>query len=453
MNIKCPNCGQLIALEQNVYDSIANDVRNEQFEKELEKRAVSLSKEKEAAVQLAVSKAQNEKEKEIAALEAKLSKIAAEFEAEKQKSKSEFQAVLAEKNQQITKISAELGAAKEKSQSEMKIALASKEQEIALLNEKISSGKRDSEIAVKSAVQDKEKEIIQLKSDFAVLENKSKSEVSYIKEQFSAQLKAKDEEIAFYKDFKAKESTKQIGEDLEQFCLTEFNKNRALGFQNSYFEKDNKVSRASGSKGDFIFREASDDGVEFISIMFEMKNQADETATKHKNEDFLKELDKDRNEKGCEYAVLVSMLESDNDYYNTGIVDVSYKYPKMYVIRPQFFIPVITFLRNAAMNTLESKRELRRIQEQNMDITHFEEDLNKFKDGFSRNYDLASRKFMSAVEQIDKAISNLQKMKEDLLSSENNYRLANNKLEDLTVKKLVKNNPTMKQKFNELKGE
>ena len=240
---------------------------------------------------------------------------------------------------------------------------------------------------------------------------------------------------------------------MEQFCLTEFNKNRALGFQNSYFEKDNKVSRASGSKGDFIFREASGDGVEFISIMFEMKNQADETATKHKNEDFLKELDKDRNEKGCEYAVLVSMLESDNDYYNTGIVDVSYKYPKMYVIRPQFFIPVITFLRNAAMNTLESKRELRRIQEQNMDITHFEEDLNKFKDGFSRNYDLASRKFMSAVEQIDKAISNLQKMKEDLLSSENNYRLANNKLEDLTVKKLVKNNPTMKQKFNELKGE
>ena len=217
MNIKCPNCGQLIALEQNVYDSIANDVRNEQFEKELEKRAVSLSKEKDAAVQLAVSKAQNEKEKEIAALEAKLSKIAAEFEAEKQKSKSEFQAVLAEKNQQITKISTELGAAKEKSQSEMKIALASKEQEIALLNEKISSGKRDSEIAVKSAVQDKEKEIIQLKSDFAVLENKSKSEVSSIKEQFSAQLKAKDEEIAFYKDFKAKESTKQIGEDLEEF--------------------------------------------------------------------------------------------------------------------------------------------------------------------------------------------------------------------------------------------
>ena len=451
MNIKCPNCGQLIPLEQNVYDSIANDVRNEQFEKELEKRAASFEQEKESEIQLAVSKAQSEKNKEIAELEVKLSKITSQFDAEKQKTKADLQAALAAKEQEFIKVSAELDSVKQKSQSELKIALASKEQEIAILKEKIDSGKKESEIAVKSAVQDKEKEIIQLKSDLAVMENKAKSDVSSIKEELMAQLKAKDDVIAFYKDFKAKESTKQIGEDLEQFCLTEFNKNRALGFQNSYFEKDNKVSKASGSKGDFIFREKSSDGVEFISIMFEMKNQADETATKHKNEDFLKELHKDRTEKDCEYAVLVSMLESDNDYYNTGIVDVSYKYPKMYIIRPQFFIPVITFLRNAAMNTLESKRELKRIQEQNMDITHFEEDLNKFKDGFSRNYDLASRKFMSAIDDIDKAISNLQKMKEDLLSSENNYRLANNKLEDLTVKKLVKNNPTMKQKFDELK--
>lgn len=451
MNIKCPNCGQLISLEQNVYDSIANEVRNEQFEKELEKRVDSLNKEKFSEIQLAVSKAQNEKDKEISELNAKLSKLTAEFDSEKQKSKSDLQLALSTKEQQIVKISAELAAIKEKSQSELKIALSAKEQEISLLKEKLDSGKKDSEIAVKSAIQDKEKEIIQLKSSLEIMETKSKHEVSSIKEQFATQLKAKDEEIAFYKDFKAKESTKQIGEDLEQFCLMEFNKNRALGFQNSYFEKDNKVSKASGSKGDFIFKEKSSDGVEFISIMFEMKNQADETSTKHKNEDFLKELDKDRCEKGCEYAVLVSMLESDNDYYNTGIVDVSYKFPKMYVIRPQFFIPVITFLRNAAMNTLESKRELKRIQEQNMDITHFEEDLNKFKDGFSRNYDLASRKFMSAIDDIDKAISNLQKMKEDLLSSENNYRLANNKLEDLTVKKLVKNNPTMKQKFEDLK--
>lgn len=451
MNVKCPNCGQVIALEQNVYDSIASEVRNEQFEMELEKRALLLNKEKASEIQLAVSRAQNEKDKEIADLNARLSQMTAELGSEKQKSKSDMQIALSAKEQQIAKISAELESAKEKSQSDMKIALAAKEQEIALLKERLDSGKRDSEIAVKSAVQDRDKEIIQLKSSLELLETKSKHEVSSMKEQFMAQIKAKDDEIAFYKDFKAKESTKKIGEDLEQFCLAEFNKNRAVGFQNSYFEKDNKVSKASGSKGDFIFRESSPDGVEFISIMFEMKNQADDTAAKHKNEDFLKELDKDRNEKGCEYAVLVSMLESDNDYYNTGIVDVSYRYPKMYVIRPQFFIPVITFLRNAAMNTLESKRELKRIQEQNMDITRFEDDLNKFKSGFSRNYDLASRKFMSAIDDIDKAISNLQKMKEDLLSSENNYRLANNKLEDLTVKKLVKNNPTMKQKFDSLK--
>lgn len=451
MNVKCPNCGQVIALEQNVYDSIASEVRNEQFEMELEKRALLMNKEKASEIQLAVSRAQNEKDKEIADLNARLSQMTAELGSEKQKSKSDMQIALSAKEQQIAKISAELESAKEKSQSDMKIALAAKEQEIALLKERLDSGKRDSEIAVKSAVQDRDKEIIQLKSSLELLETKSKHEVSSIKEQFMAQIKAKDDEIAFYKDFKAKESTKKIGEDLEQFCLAEFNKNRAVGFQNSYFEKDNKVSKASGSKGDFIFRESSPDGVEFISIMFEMKNQADDTAAKHKNEDFLKELDKDRNEKGCEYAVLVSMLESDNDYYNTGIVDVSYRYQKMYVIRPQFFIPVITFLRNAAMNTLESKRELKRIQEQNMDITRFEDDLNKFKSGFSRNYDLASRKFMSAIDDIDKAISNLQKMKEDLLSSENNYRLANNKLEDLTVKKLVKNNPTMKQKFDSLK--
>lgn len=451
MNVKCPNCGQVIALEQNVYDSIASEVRNEQFEMELEKRALLMNKEKASEIQLAVSRAQNEKDKEIADLNARLSQMTAELGSEKQKSKSDMQIALSAKEQQIAKISAELESAKEKSQSDMKIALAAKEQEIALLKERLDSGKRDSEIAVKSAVQDRDKEIIQLKSSLELLETKSKHEVSSIKEQFMAQIKAKDDEIAFYKDFKAKESTKKIGEDLEQFCLAEFNKNRAVGFQNSYFEKDNKVSKASGSKGDFIFRESSPDGVEFISIMFEMKNQADDTAAKHKNEDFLKELDKDRNEKGCEYAVLVSMLENDNDYYNTGIVDVSYRYPKMYVIRPQFFIPVITFLRNAAMNTLESKRELKRIQEQNMDITRFEDDLNKFKSGFSRNYDLASRKFMSAIDDIDKAISNLQKMKEDLLSSENNYRLANNKLEDLTVKKLVKNNPTMKQKFDSLK--
>lgn len=420
MRIDCPNCGKSIVLESNVYDSIANEVRNEQFDIELEKRAASLLHQKESEVALAVTKAENLKEKEIAELKAKLSGA-----------------------------NAALTAQEEKSRAELRIALAQKENKITELEGKLLSSQKDSELAVKSALQEKTGEIIRLKSDLEIAEAKSKNSEAILKEQFAGIIKAKDEEIAFYKDFKAKESTKQIGEDLEQFCLTEFNKNRAIGFQNAYFEKDNKVS-SSGSKGDFIFRESSADGVEFISIMFEMKNEADRTATKSRNEDFFKELDKDRNEKKCEYAVLVSMLESQNDFYNTGIVDVSYKYPKMYVIRPQFFIPVITFLRNAALNTLEAKRELKAMQVQNMDITHFEEDLNKFKEGFGRNYSLASRKFMSAIDDIDKAISNLQKMKEDLLGSENNYRLANSKLEDLSVKKLTRNNPTMKKKFDEL---
>ena len=420
MRIDCPNCGKSILLESNVYDSIANEVRNEQFDIELEKRAASLLHQKESEVALAVTKAENLKEKEIAELKAKLSAA-----------------------------TSALASKEEQAKSELKLALAQKENKITELEGKLLSSQKDSELAVKSALQEKAGEIIRLKSDLEIAEAKSKNSEAILKEQFAGIIKAKDEEIAFYKDFKAKESTKQIGEDLEQFCLTEFNKNRAIGFQNAYFEKDNKVS-SSGSKGDFIFRESSPDGVEFISIMFEMKNEADRTATKSRNEDFFKELDKDRNEKKCEYAVLVSMLESQNDFYNTGIVDVSYKYPKMYVIRPQFFIPVITFLRNAALNTLDAKRELKAMQVQNMDITHFEEDLNKFKEGFGRNYSLASRKFMSAIDDIDKAISNLQKMKEDLLGSENNYRLANSKLEDLSVKKLTRNNPTMKKKFDEL---
>lgn len=423
MQIKCPNCGESITLEQNAYDSIANDIRNEQFEQELEKRAASLIKEKESEIALAVSKTENIKEKEI----------------------SELKAKLATANSAVDTV-------KEKSQSELQIALAKKDNEIASLKGMLDSSKKDSEMAVKSAIQDKEKEIIQLKSDLELSKTKAQNNESSMKEQFNALIKAKDEEIAFYKDFKAKESTKQIGEDLEQYCLSEFNKIRAMGFPNAYFEKDNKISASSGSKGDLIFRDYTPEKLEYISIMFECKNQADTTATKKTNESFFKELDKDRNEKGCEYAVLVSMLEEDNDTYNVGIVDVSHKYPKMYVIRPQFLLPVITFLRNAAMNTIEAKRELQAIKAQNIDITHFEEDLNKFKEGFSRNYDLASRKFKSAIDDIDKAIANLQKMKEDLLGSENNYRLANNKLEDLSVTKLVKNNPTMKQKFEDAKN-
>ncbi len=308
--------------------------------------------------------------------------------------------------------------------------------------------KRSTDLTVQTAVQEREKEILELQNQLRLESTQWELKEKSLSEQHAAELRQKDEEIAYYKDFKARQSTKMIGESLEQHCETEFNKLRATAFKNAYFEKDNDAR--TGSKGDFIYRETSDDGVEFISIMFEMKNEMDTTATKHKNEDFFKELDKDRWEKNCEYAVLVTMLEADNEFYNSGIVDVSYKYPKMYVVRPQFFIPIITVLRNAALNSLKYRTELAQIREQNLDITHFEEDLNDFKDKFARNYRLASEKFQKAIEEIDKTIDHLQKTKEALLSSENNLRLANNKAEDLTIKRLTRNNLTMAQKFAEL---
>ena len=393
--IKCPKCGEVFQIDEAGYAEIVKQVRNREFNEELQRQKAVMDSEKKLAVDLAVSK----------------------------------------------------------SSAELNTALSKKDQEIAELKGKIEADRSKSELAVKTALQEKETIISELQSKIKLDESQALLRENALKDQYTAQLKAKDETIAFYKDFKAKESTKQIGEDLEQYCLAEFNKNRALGFQNAYFEKDNEVSKTSGSKGDFIFRDYSGEGeekIEFISIMFEMKNQADETATKHKNEDFFKELDKDRNEKKCEYAVLVSMLEEDNDYYNTGIVDVSYKYPKMYVIRPQFFIPVITFLRNAAMNSLEYKRQIVEIKNQNIDITNFETDLNVFKDKFLNNVELAMRQHSSAIDEIDKAIKTLQKIKELFEKSDNNLRLANGKLEDLTIKKLVRNNPTMKQKFDDL---
>ena len=402
--IKCPKCGEVFQIDEAGYAEIVKQVRTREFNDELQRQKQSMDAEKKMAVELAVSK----------------------------------------------------------SVAELQNTLAKKDQEITQLRSSIETDKTKAELAVKTALQEKEILIQNLQNKLKLEESQAQNRENSIKEQFTAQLKAKDETIAFYKDFKAKESTKQIGEDLEQYCLAEFNKNRAIGFQNAYFEKDNKVSASSGSKGDFIFRdycegvgEGSGDGedrIEFISIMFEMKNQADTTSTKKKNEDFFKELDKDRTEKKCEYAVLVSMLEEDNDYYNTGIVDVSYKYPKMYVIRPQFFIQIITILRNAALNTLDYKRELAFIRNQNIDITHFESDLAAYKDKFLRNVELASRQHADAIAEIDKAINVLQNIKELFVKSDNNLRLANDKLEDITIKKLTKNNPTMKQKFDELNG-
>lgn len=390
--IKCPKCGEVFEVNEVSYAAILKQVRDQEFDKEIRQREKAFENDKENAVEIAIAKKASEKEREIA-----------------------------NKNTEIEKLKGEL--------------------QISQLN---------ADMAVKTAVQEKENEIIELKSKLDRINGEQELEKQSIKQKYEAELKFKDEEIERYKDFKARLSTKMVGESLEQHCEIEFNKLRATGFQNAYFEKDNDAK--SGSKGDFIFREFSPDGVEFISIMFEMKNQNETTATKHKNEDFFKELDKDRREKNCEYAVLVSLLEEDSELYNSGIVDVSYRYEKMYVIRPQFFIPLITLLRNAALNSLQYKRELSVIRNQNIDITHFEEDMNDFKEKFGRNFRLASEKFQKAIDEIDKTIDHLQKTKEALLSSENNLRLANNKAEELSIKRLTKNNPTMQQKFEELKN-
>lgn len=417
--IKCPKCGEVFQVDESGYAAIVKQVRDKEFEKEVLERQNVYQTEKDSAVKVAVTKIEAEKDKEISEL------------------RSILKTEKAEKQLEIDK----LAAAKDKQ-------LADKELEIARLRGELELNKTNTELAVKNAVQDKETTILELQSQIKLNNNEWELKEKSLCEKHADEMKRREDEIAYYKDFKARQSTKMIGESLEQHCETEFNKLRATAFQNAYFEKDNNVK--TGSKGDFIYREFSESGVEFISIMFEMKNEMDTTATKHKNEDFFKELDKDRKEKNCEYAVLVTMLEADNEYYNSGIVDVSYKYPKMYVVRPQFFIPIITVLRNAALNSLQYRHELEFVRNQNIDITHFEEDINDFKDKFSRNFRLASEKFQRAIDEIDKTIEHLQKTKEALLSSENNLRLANNKAEDLTIKRLTKGNPTMAAKFAEL---
>lgn len=341
--------------------------------------------------------------------------------------------------------------AKAKLSAELEKEASKKDVEIERLKAELKSTEIEKRLAVKEAVTDVEKHRDDLARNLEAKETEQKLLASTLKNAHATELKSKDEQIAYYKDLKTKMSTKMVGETLEQHCEIEFNRLRATGFANAYFEKDNDTS--NGSKGDYIFRDSDDSGIEFISIMFEMKNESDTTATKKKNEDFFRELDKDRNEKGCEYAVLVSLLEPDSELYNAGIVDVSYKYPKMYVVRPQFFIPIITLLRNAAQNTLGYKKELARVKEQNVDITNFEDELEEFRVGFGRNYELASKKFKTAIAEIDKTIDHLQKTKEALLGSEDNLRLANNKADDLTIKKLTRGNPTMAAKFEELKTE
>ena len=371
----------------------------------------------------------SEKDKNLAVAEAIVKK-----DAELAKERKEYSENLAQKNSEIS----DLG------------------QELTKLQTQLDGSATEMKLAVKEAVEKKNEELSQKATEIVELEGMLKNQETEsrlnekaLKEQFEREIKRMTEQLEYYRDFKARQSTKMIGESLEQHCLTQFNSIRMTAFPNAYFEKDNDAR--TGSKGDFIYREYGEDGTEYISIMFEMKNEADETSTKHKNEDFLKELDKDRNEKNCEYAILVSLLEIDNELYNNGIVDVSYKYPKMYVIRPQFFIPMITLLRNAALNALHYKQELQVVRNQQIDISRFEENMETFKQGFARNFRLASEKFKNAIDEIDKTIEHLQKVKNNLISSENNLRLANEKAEDLTIKKLTKNAPAVKAMFDELK--
>jgi hypothetical protein len=404
--IKCPHCGKVFQVDESGYAQIAQQIRDKEFEKELERREKTLAEKSESDLRLA--------------------------RMEQEKAHGE---ALAAKNAEIT----------------------DQQRVIEQLKAQIAGSETEKKLAVSEIIQAKDKElsqklteITQLKGQLTTKDTENKLREKSLQDQYEGQLKLKDEQIEYYKDFKARQSTKMIGESLEQHCLNEFNAIRMTAFPSAYFEKDNDLK--TGTKGDFIYRE-SIDGIEFISIMFEMKNEADETASKRKNEDFFKQLDKNRRDKGCEYAVLVSLLEIDSELYNSGIVDVSYRYEKMYVVRPQMFIPIITLLRNAALNSLQYQRELQVVKNQQIDLLHFEENMNAFKEGFARNYRLASERFYKAIEEIDKTITHLQKTKEALLSSENNLRLANNKAEDLSIKKLTKNAPSVKAMFDELNSE
>jgi len=418
-DIICPHCKKVFKVDEAGFADILKQVRDHVFDKELHERLELAEKEKENAVKLAESNLKNTLQEEL------------------------------------TKKDKELAGLRAENDRNLATELAKKESELAEIKSKLEKADVEKKLSVTEAVKNIEKERDALAGELKSKETEKQLLEKSLQEKHVSELKTKDdiikmkdEAIERYKDMKLKLSTKMVGETLEQHCETEFNKLRATAFQNAYFEKDS--DSASGSKGDYIYRETDQEGNEIISIMFEMKNENDETATKKRNEDFLKELDKDRTEKKCEYAVLVSLLEAENELYNSGIVDVSHKYPKMYVVRPQFFIPIITLLRNAAMNSLKYKTELALVKSQNIDITNFEDNIDKFKEGFAKNYDLASRKFKTAIEEIDKTIDHLQKTKDALLSSENNLRLANNKAEDLTIKRLTRGNPTMKAKFEEL---
>jgi hypothetical protein len=418
--IICPHCSKAFKIDESGYADILKQVHDREFDKQLKERLELAEKEKKIALELAQAKASSEFQKDVAGKDAEIQSLKSKLES----SESALRLAVTE-------------------------ALSSVEKERDALKAKVEANEIANKLAITEAVSSVQKERDELKNNLARAELEKTISERSLADKYETQIKDRDDAIERLRDMKAKLSTKMVGETLEQHCETEFNRIRSIAFPRAYFEKDNDAR--SGSKGDYIFRDSDEAETEIVSIMFEMKNENDGTATKKKNEDFLAELDKDRNEKGCEYAVLVSLLEPDSELYNTGIVDVFHRFPKMYVVRPQFFIPIITLLRNAAMNSLKYKNELALVKAQSIDITNFENELDTFKNAFAKNYDLASRRFQTAIEEIDKSIDHLQKTKDALLSTDRNLRLANDKAQDVTIKKLTKGNPTMAEKFAELK--
>lgn len=460
--IICPQCGKAFKIDEAGYADILKQVRDSDFEKQLHERLELAEKEKQSAVELVQSKVANEFQKVTTAKDAEIQELKSKLEScdisQKLAVNEALSAVEKERDalaNELTQVRNDNKAATDLAEArllnELQKAATLKDAEIQDLKAKLDAIGVAQKLAITEAVSSIEKERDELKSGLERVELEKQLAEKSLKDKYETQIKDRDDAIERLKDLKARLSTKMVGETLEQHCETEFNRIRATAFSRAYFEKDNDAR--TGSKGDYIFRDLDDAGTEVVSIMFEMKNESYETATKKKNEDFFKELDKDRNEKGCEYAVLVSLLEPDSELYNSGIVDVSYRYPKMYVVRPQFFIPIITLLRNASLSSLKYKTELALVKAQNIDITNFETELEGFKAAFGKNYDLASRRFQTAIDEIDKSIDHLQKTKEALLGTDRNLRLANDKAQDVTIKKLTRHNPTMAAKFAELKGQ
>lgn len=468
--IKCPNCGKIFKIDDADYASIVSQIKNEEMEKEINFRVKEKEENINKANQLLIKENDDKNQSMIDKLNLEIDKLKQyQAQAEKEKQNEISLAISKEKensiqtkddlNKKIKELEIENSSLKnenEKMSLEQKNVLSNlenqKNSEIQYLKNKVENLNKEKQYEIKNAISDKEKEILELKSSLKIKDQEKEIQNKTTEEKYQIILKQKEQEIEFYKDLKTKMSTKLIGETLEQHCFNEFNKIRMQAYPYAKFDKDNEVSKESGSKGDFIFRNYDETQTnEIVSIMFEMKNEMDTTATKHKNSDFFKELDKDRKEKKCEYAVLVSMLEPDNEFYNAGIVDVSYEYEKMFVVRPQCFLSIIALLSSANKNALSYKKELMAIKNQEVDVTNFENKLLDFQEKFGKNYDLASKKFINAIEEIDKTITHLNKIKDSLISAENNLRLANNKAQDLSIKKLTKDNPTMKNKFEELK--